>query len=156
MVVGRRVMRKPGNVNEAEWAQMQNELGKMSSNSMTLDQLKNAGPNSLGNDPKMEMAWAEKAAKHAEAYFSVLKFMPDKKKVKLTKIDDEIYADFRKSFGKMKVAQIDENSLKSDFQKNKWRPFCMRYKNRSEVGGMAMPLSLPLLLTLPLHCTALH
>ena len=50
----------------------------------TVAQLESATPEQLGNDPKMELAWAEKAGKHAETYYGLLQLMSDKKKLRLT------------------------------------------------------------------------
>jgi len=124
---------RPGRVARDDWGHLSKELEKMSSGSMTAQDLENADPSQLGNDPKMEMAWAEKAGRHAEAYFSVLRFMPDKRRIKLTKIDETIYNDFRQRFPKLKIGIIDENFLKSVQQKKKWRLFCMRYENNPDV-----------------------
>jgi hypothetical protein len=75
---------RPANVAQADWSQLQNELGKVSSGGMTMADMKNATPEQMGNDPKMEMMWAEKAGRHAEAYFKILGCISDKSKMKLT------------------------------------------------------------------------
>jgi chloramphenicol O-acetyltransferase len=45
------------------------------------------------------------------------------------RIDDVIYADFRKSFPSLDVAMLEEKVIKTEKAKTQWRPFCERYKN---------------------------
>ncbi|XP_075766944.1 protein PBDC1 isoform X2 [Pelodiscus sinensis] len=79
-----------------------------------------------GNDPNIEMIWAMKAYQHAEVYFNLISSV-DPKFLKLTKVDDQIYAEFRKSFGDLKIDVLDPEELKSEPAKAKWRPFCMQF-----------------------------
>ena len=65
---GAQVRGKPANVNDSDWEKVQSELGKMSSNSMSLDQLRNAAPNSLGNDPKMVRTQRHNSARRTAAH----------------------------------------------------------------------------------------
>lgn len=44
-------------------------------------------------------------------------------------MDDEIYRDFRQTFGSLRVDVIDEDKLKNDKSKARWRELCMRYEN---------------------------
>lgn len=53
----------------------------------------------------------------------------DAKLLRLTPLDDTIYKLFREEFPKLDVKVIDENKLKSNLSKAKWRPFCERFKN---------------------------
>lgn len=77
---------RPSHVDESDWNAMQSELKQnVSESSMTMQQLQNATPEQLGNDPKMEMVWAEKAGRHAETYMNLLRIVEDKKKMRLTK-----------------------------------------------------------------------
>ncbi|KAG0359933.1 hypothetical protein BGZ54_009763 [Gamsiella multidivaricata] len=77
---------------------------------------------------EIEKQWAVKAMHHAETYFSLLEAM-DGSKLKLTKIDDEIYADFIATFGSdFKIDVLDEaKDFKSPEMKEKWRAFINRY-----------------------------
>jgi hypothetical protein len=82
-------MSRPANVDEEDWAKLQSELGRISASGagaggITPAQLAAARPEDLGNDANLELLWAEKAGKHAEAYFGVLEVMKEKKKIKLT------------------------------------------------------------------------
>lgn len=52
----------------------------------------------------------------------------DPKYLKLTPLDDIIYKVFREDFPNLKVNIIDENELKSEKGKAKWRPFCEKFK----------------------------
>ncbi|KAF9407243.1 hypothetical protein BGZ94_002782, partial [Podila epigama] len=78
---------------------------------------------------EIEKQWAVKAMHHAETYFSLLEAI-DGSKLKLTKLDDEIYEDFRATFGAdFPVAVLDEaKDFKSAEMKEKWRGFISRYE----------------------------
>lgn len=52
----------------------------------------------------------------------------DPKLLRLTPVDDLIYKAFREEFPILDVRIIDENDLKSKKEKDKWRPFCERFK----------------------------
>ncbi|XP_008835896.1 protein PBDC1 isoform X2 [Nannospalax galili] len=82
---------------------------------------------SYGNDPDIEMAWAMKAMQHAEVYYRLISSV-DPKFLKLTKVDDQIYTEFRENFGKLKVDVLDPEELKSESAKEKWRPFCLKFE----------------------------
>jgi hypothetical protein len=45
----------------------------------------------------------------------------------MIRIDDEIYAHFRREFPKLQVAKFDEQALKSESAKVAWRRFCNEY-----------------------------
>eukprot|EP00457_Paulinella_chromatophora_P013732 gb/GEZN01014068.1/.p1 GENE.gb/GEZN01014068.1/~~gb/GEZN01014068.1/.p1 ORF type:complete len:188 (-),score=36.36 gb/GEZN01014068.1/:341-904(-) len=123
---------RPDNVNADDWSAMQNALGSVTKNSKGISpqQLQNAKDEDLGNNPEIEEAWAEKAGKHAETYHKVLKVMKDKKKVKLTKIDDQIYTHFRKEFPKLKVEHLDyKKDLQGIKSKTQWKKFSEVYKD---------------------------
>ncbi|KAG0030914.1 hypothetical protein BGZ81_002054 [Podila clonocystis] len=78
---------------------------------------------------EIEKQWAVKAMHHAETYFSLLQAI-DGSKLKLTKIDDEIFDDFKATFGDdFPVAVLDEaRDFKSPEMKEKWRNFINRYE----------------------------
>ncbi|NXW25601.1 PBDC1 protein, partial [Circaetus pectoralis] len=52
----------------------------------------------------------------------------DPKFLNLTKVDDQIYSEFRKSFKDLKIDVLDPEELKSESAKEKWRPFCLRFE----------------------------
>ncbi len=60
------------------------QLGRVGSGGISPSALQNATPEQMGNDPKMELMWAEKAGRHADTYFSLLELFQDKTKIKLT------------------------------------------------------------------------
>ncbi|XP_078095786.1 protein PBDC1 isoform X2 [Mustelus asterias] len=80
-----------------------------------------------GNDPNLEMMWAMKAYQHAEIYFNLICSV-DPRFLKLTKEDDQIYQEFRKQFRDMKVDVLDQEELKSEAAKLRWRPFCLQFQ----------------------------
>ncbi|XP_076650538.1 protein PBDC1 [Halictus rubicundus] len=85
----------------------------------------------FGNDPSVEAMWAMKAMEHAEVYFNILCSV-DPKLLKLTPHDDQIYKTFRDTFPNLKVDKIDEEELKSEEGKARWRPFCEQFKGLVE------------------------
>ncbi|XP_075223962.1 protein PBDC1 [Lycorma delicatula] len=80
------------------------------------------------NDPSVEAMWAIKAYEHAEIYFNILCSV-DPKILRLTPHDEEIYKAFRVEFPDMKIDKINEDEMKSPEGKEKWRPFCEKFKN---------------------------
>jgi hypothetical protein len=78
---------RPSNIPEEDWTRVNDELSRISGGAgggVPLDKLIAAKPEDLGNDANLELLWAEKAFKHAETYFNILKLMPNKQKIKLT------------------------------------------------------------------------
>ncbi|XP_048192911.1 protein PBDC1 [Perognathus longimembris pacificus] len=86
---------------------------------------------SYGNDPDIEMAWAMRAMQHAEVYYKLISSV-DPQFLKLTKVDDQIYSEFRKSFEKLKIDVLDPEELKSETAKEMWRPFCLKFEGLVE------------------------
>ncbi|XP_066495653.1 protein PBDC1 [Tiliqua scincoides] len=81
----------------------------------------------FGNDPAVELIWAARAHQHAEVHFNLISSV-DPQFLKLTKADDQIYAQFRKSFGDLRIDVLDPEDLKSVPAKEKWRPFCLQFE----------------------------
>ncbi|XP_011502262.1 PREDICTED: protein PBDC1 [Ceratosolen solmsi marchali] len=79
------------------------------------------------NDQSIEAMWVVKAVEHAEIYFNILCSV-DPKLLRLTPHDDKIYKTFREFFPDIKVDFINEDELKSEAGKQKWRPFCEQFK----------------------------
>eukprot|EP00744_Colponema_vietnamica_P034413 GILI01058075.1.p1 GENE.GILI01058075.1~~GILI01058075.1.p1 ORF type:complete len:204 (-),score=20.52 GILI01058075.1:33-584(-) len=118
---------RPQHVKEADWKLFENELKRFQgANAMTAAQLANARAEDLGNSQDMERHWAETAFRHAEVYFRLIS-TADQSRLRLTKIDNEIYRHFRNSFPEMKLDLIEEDRLKSESSKRKWREFCNAY-----------------------------
>lgn len=63
-------------------------------------------------------------------YWSILEKMPGSK-LRLTKMDDEIYEHFKKDFPEFDPsATIDEDGMKSREGKERWRNFIMQYEKK--------------------------
>lgn len=61
-------------------------------------------------------------------YWSILEKMPGSK-LRLTKMDDDIYEHFQKEFPEFDAAAtIDEEQMKSKEGKERWRNFMMQYE----------------------------
>jgi len=57
--------------------------------------------------------------------------------LKLTKIDETIYEEFRETFKDSKVDILNVDEMKSKSGKEMWRPFCESYKDRVDDYNMA-------------------
>lgn len=125
-------MQRPDNVDEADWSALQNEFNRIGTTQMTPDQLYNAKPEQLGNDPAIELQWAMKAGKHADTYMNMLKIYKDKSKLKLTPIDSDIYTHFRSIFPHTKVDVLPDNHIQSE--KDKWNKFVEHYKDNDKIN----------------------
>merc|ERR1712038_264912 len=82
-----------------------------------------------------EHLWVLKAIEHAEVYFNLLCAIDPKMLNKLSgsrETDDEIFADFTKSFPDLDVAKFSEDDIKSAKAKAEWREFCGRFQRRPE------------------------
>ncbi|KAI8579457.1 hypothetical protein K450DRAFT_242263 [Umbelopsis ramanniana AG] len=77
----------------------------------------------------IEKQWAVKAMHHAETYFKLISAI-DGSKLRLTGIDDEIYADFTETFPEIDVQHLDEQHFKTDKAKAKWRDWINKYEKR--------------------------
>ncbi|NXJ76530.1 PBDC1 protein, partial [Trogon melanurus] len=66
--------------------------------------------------PRVELAWAMKAHQHAQVYFNLISSV-DPKFLTLTKADDRIYGEFRKTFKELKIDVLDPEDLKSEAAK---------------------------------------
>nr|CAG4641321.1 EOG090X0HAI [Eulimnadia texana] len=93
------------------------------------------------NDSTIEALWAMKAFEHAEVYFNLLCSV-DPKLLKLTKVDNDIYKDFREQFPALDITKLTEDELKSPEAKERWRPFCDNYKDLVEDFNYATLLRL--------------
>lgn len=56
----------------------------------------------------------------------------DPKILRLTKLDDDLYTHFRKSFPNMNVTLFTQEELKTVEAKEQWRSFCDAYKESLE------------------------
>ncbi|XP_053856683.1 protein PBDC1 [Vidua macroura] len=85
----------------------------------------------FGNDPRVELAWAQRALQHARVYFNLISSV-DPKFLRLTPLDERIYAEFRGTFRELRLERLDPEELKSEAAKEKWRPFCLSFKGAVE------------------------
>ncbi|NWR01893.1 PBDC1 protein, partial [Paradoxornis webbianus] len=63
--------------------------------------------------PRVELAWAMKAHQHAQVDFNLISSV-EPKLLKLTREDDRIYEEFRRTFGELRVDVLDPEELKSE------------------------------------------
>ncbi|KAL2911445.1 hypothetical protein HK105_209096 [Polyrhizophydium stewartii] len=84
------------------------------------------------NLPDIEKQWAVKSFHHAETYFRLVSAVHPRR-IKLTPIDDEIYAAFREEFPDLVLENLRElEDFKSEKAKAKWRNFIMKYETKVE------------------------
>ncbi|KAI3657956.1 hypothetical protein MP638_002988 [Amoeboaphelidium occidentale] len=89
-------------------------------------------PETAENNPDIEKQWAVVSLDYALTYLDLLiKFGPER--MKFSKFDDEIYADFRESFPDYNVRVIDPETLKSPEAKELWRPWINKYEKRMDM-----------------------
>jgi len=90
--------------------------------------LSNFDAQNAPNYEDMEKQFAVKAVQHMTVYWSILEKLPGSK-LRLTRLDDEIYEHFKKEFPDFNPAdEINEDSMKSKEGKEKWRNFSMVYE----------------------------
>jgi len=78
------------------------------------------------NDTLLEELWAKRAFEHAEVHFNLL-LSVNPGELKLTPFDDQIYQAFREEFPNTRVDVLNEEEMKSDAGKEKWRNFAERF-----------------------------
>ncbi|CAN8100824.1 unnamed protein product [Discula destructiva] len=82
------------------------------------------------NFEEIEKQFAVKAVKHLETYWAILEKVKGSA-LRLTKIDDDIYAHLLKDFPDFDPAKpIIEDEMKSPEGKKRWREFMMAYKDK--------------------------
>ncbi|KAF2755273.1 DUF757 domain-containing protein [Pseudovirgaria hyperparasitica] len=83
-----------------------------------------------GNFEDIEKQFAVKVVQHMSTYWGILEKVRGSK-LKLTKIDDEIYEHFKQEFPEFDpTATINEDDMKSKAGKEKWRNFIMQYEKK--------------------------
>ncbi|KAF2658477.1 DUF757-domain-containing protein [Lophiostoma macrostomum CBS 122681] len=84
------------------------------------------------NFEDIEKQFAVKVVQHMETYWKILEMMPGSK-LRLTKMDDAIYENFKKEFPELDVKEkIIEDEMKSKKGKERWRKFIEEYKEKIE------------------------
>lgn len=88
--------------------------------------------NNAENLEEIEMQFAVKAVNQSEAYWGLLEKIPGSK-LKLTRYDDEIFANLLADFPEFNdpkaAAEINEEQMKSKEGKVRWRVFCEKFKD---------------------------
>ncbi|OTA87177.1 hypothetical protein M434DRAFT_399612 [Hypoxylon sp. CO27-5] len=78
----------------------------------------------------IEKQFAVKAVQHLETYWAILQKVKGSS-LRLTKMDDEIYAHFKSEFPEFDpAAPINEDEMKSKSGKERWRKFMMAYEKK--------------------------
>ncbi|KIJ94767.1 hypothetical protein K443DRAFT_683507 [Laccaria amethystina LaAM-08-1] len=84
---------------------------------------------------EIEKQFAVKAVEQAQTYWNLLEII-NPRDLKLTKLDDEIYAHTQSSFPELfvppydKLIKVDEEWMKSPQGKERWRVFVESYKDK--------------------------
>ncbi|KIK96081.1 hypothetical protein PAXRUDRAFT_826352 [Paxillus rubicundulus Ve08.2h10] len=92
-------------------------------------------PNKAQNLVEIEKQFAVKAVEHAQIYWNLLEKVPPRT-LKLSKLDDEIFEHTLSTFpefnteGHEKLVKLDEDWLKSEEGKKKWRDFINQYEKK--------------------------
>ncbi|KAF8843494.1 DUF757-domain-containing protein [Paxillus ammoniavirescens] len=92
-------------------------------------------PNKAQNLVEIEKQFAVKAVEHAQTYWNLLEKVPPRT-LKLSKLDDEIFEHTLSTFpefnteGHEKLVKLDEDWLKSEEGKKKWRDFINQYEKK--------------------------
>jgi len=92
-------------------------------------------PNNAQNLMEIEKQFAVKAVEQAQTYWNLLEKV-EPKDLKLTKYDDEIFDHLMKTFPELneppyeKLVKIDEDWMKSEEGKKRWRDFMEAYKDK--------------------------
>lgn len=89
-------------------------------------------PEKAQNLDDIEKQFAVKAVNQAQTYWGLLEKIPGSK-LRLTKLDDEIYEHLLTEFPELKDAtkavKVDEDEMKSAKNKPRWRKFMNAYEN---------------------------
>uniref|UniRef100_A0A8I6AQ18 Polysaccharide biosynthesis domain containing 1 n=1 Tax=Rattus norvegicus TaxID=10116 RepID=A0A8I6AQ18_RAT len=81
-------------------------------------------PESYGNDVSMTHTSRPPSHPGCQKLISSV----DPQFLKLTKVDDQIYSEFRENFETLRIDVLDPEELKSESAKEKWRPFCLKFE----------------------------
>jgi len=85
-------------------------------------------PENAPNYEDMEKQFAVKAVQQMTVYWNILEKLPGSK-LRLTRLDDQILEHFKSEFPDFDPAEeIDEDKMKSNEGKEKWRKFAMAYE----------------------------
>lgn len=92
-------------------------------------------PENAQNSEDIEKQFAVVAVEQAETYWNLITHVPGSK-LRLTKIDDEIYDLFMERFPEFKdvekLKKFDEEELKNKVAKERWRQFAAYFEKKVE------------------------
>ncbi|TVY89224.1 Protein PBDC1-like protein [Lachnellula willkommii] len=89
-------------------------------------------PEEADNFEDIEKQFAVKVVQHMSTYWAILEKVPGSK-LRLTKMDDEIYEHLKTDFPEFDPAKtINEDEMKSKTGKERWRKFMMAYEKKVE------------------------
>ncbi|KAG7445255.1 DUF757-domain-containing protein [Guyanagaster necrorhizus] len=92
-------------------------------------------PQNAQNLIEIEKQFAVKAVEQAQTYWKLLEKVPPRQ-LRLTKLDDEIFEHTLKAFPEMasepydKLTKLDEDWMKSEEGKGRWRAFMQTYEKK--------------------------
>ncbi|KAI8612513.1 putative polysaccharide biosynthesis protein [Chytriomyces sp. MP71] len=86
------------------------------------------------NHEDVEKIWSVKALHHAETFFKLISTI-DAKKMRLTKMDDDLYCEFKEEFPEIDVENVKEfEQFKCDKAKEKWRNWITKGNYEAKVA----------------------
>ncbi|KAG8966129.1 hypothetical protein FRB90_011016 [Tulasnella sp. 427] len=91
-------------------------------------------PEKAENLEEIEKQWAVKAVEQAQVYWNLLSSIQPRS-LRLTRLDDELFDDFSKTFPQYienpdALTTLDEDQVKSKEAKEQWRTFMGRYEKK--------------------------
>lgn len=108
------------------------------------------------NDSTFEILWAQRAYEQAEAYLELLK-STNPETIQFTACDDKIYETFRKDFPDFNVGIVDEEEMKGNEGKVKWREFCEKFNKMEDYNeGMLLRSDCKFTEIMPDNCIFVH
>ncbi|KAH6877795.1 putative polysaccharide biosynthesis protein [Alternaria rosae] len=91
-----------------------------------------AGPLGTSINPEETENFEDAVVQHMETYWKILEKVPGSK-LRLTKIDDEIYEHLKTEFPEFDAsATLNEDEMKSKEGKERWRKFISEYEKKVE------------------------
>ncbi|CAI9733060.1 Hypothetical predicted protein [Octopus vulgaris] len=86
-----------------------------------------ASADNYTNSKDIEYQWAMKCHDNADVHYSLISSL-EPAYLHLSAFDEEIYKHFKSSFPDLIIDILNEDELKSESSKKKWREFCEEYK----------------------------
>eukprot|EP01103_Thecamoeba_quadrilineata_P018934 TRINITY_DN7476_c0_g1_i1.p1 TRINITY_DN7476_c0_g1~~TRINITY_DN7476_c0_g1_i1.p1 ORF type:complete len:147 (-),score=19.68 TRINITY_DN7476_c0_g1_i1:133-573(-) len=89
-----------------------------------------------------ELQWAIAAYHQAETYYNLIKSFADLPRLRLTRVDDELYSGFRQRFPDLQIDHLSVDQMNNDTTRPIWRTFLMGFKDKVEDYNMGTLLRL--------------